>query len=195
MLSKDVKVEYQNNNLSVAGKLGKLSMVVNRKTDLKIESDKIFVIGKGADTTSRDYRCFTGLTWALVRNLVIGVTEGFTKKLEIRGIGFNAQVNGPKLVMKLGFTNPVEVAIPEGIKVALDQKGVFMDISGIDKHLVGEFSAQVRHVKPPEPYKGTGIRYVNEYVIKKVGKAAAGATGAPGAAGGGAAGASKGGKK
>jgi len=115
--------------------------------------------------------------------MIKGVTEGYKKVLEIVGVGYQAQTQGNKLILKLGFSHPVEFLLPKGINATLDPKGLEITISGIDKYLVGETAAKIRKIKPPEPYKGTGIKYKDEHIIRKLGKAAiAGATG--GAAGG-----------
>jgi large subunit ribosomal protein L6 len=112
------------------------------------------------------------------------VTQGYKKDLEIIGLGYRASVAGDKLTLSLGFAHPVEFKLPQGIKAAVDGKQVQISISGTDKYLVGEVAAQLRRLKPPEPYKGSGIRYAGEHIIKKAGKAAAGAAGAAGGAGG-----------
>ena len=124
-----------------------------------------------------------GLARSLVNNAVTGVTVGFKKDLEIVGLGYRAQVAGDKLTLQLGFSLPVEFKLPAGIKAVVDPKQTQIAISGIDCYLVGEVAAQLRRLRPPEPYKGTGVRYAGEHIIKKAGKAAAGATGAGAGAG------------
>jgi large subunit ribosomal protein L6 len=116
-----------------------------------------------------------GLYRALINNMVIGVTKGFEMRLGLIGVGYRAAVQGQMLDLQLGFSHPTQIAIPKGISVTVD-KSVTVIISGIDKHLVGQFAAAVRSMKPPEPYKGKGIRYENEFVRKKAGKAAKGKT-------------------
>jgi large subunit ribosomal protein L6 len=116
--------------------------------------------------------------------MVNGVTNGFNKVLEINGVGFKGAVTGAQLSMQLGFSHPVLVDIPQGIKMTFDPKATVLTISGIGKDLVGNLAAQIKRVKPPEPYKGTGIKYQGEHIIRKAGKTAAGATAG---AGGGAA--------
>src|SRR4029077_2315988 len=110
-------------------------------------------------------------------NAVVGVTQGFKKELEIVGLGYRAQVVGDKLTMTLGFAHPVVFKLPPGIKVAIDPKMTFLTITGTDAYTVGETAAQIRQIKKPEPYKGSGIKYVGEHIIRKAGKAAAGAAG------------------
>ena len=108
--------------------------------------------------------------------MIIGVTTGYEKRLEIIGVGYRAQPSGKKLTLNLGFSHPIDLSVPEGLHVEMDkeQKNVLI-VSGIDKQAVGQFSANIRGFRPPEPYKGKGIRYVDEYVPRKAGKAAAGA--------------------
>jgi large subunit ribosomal protein L6 len=118
----------------------------------------------------------------LVYNAVVGVTQGFKKELEIVGLGYRAAIAGNKLTLTLGFAHPVEFHIPTGIKVAIDPKQTLLSVSGADRYLVGEVAAQIRKLKKPEPYKGSGIKYVGEHIIRKAGKAAAGAVGAGGGA-------------
>jgi large subunit ribosomal protein L6 len=120
-------------------------------------------------------RALHGLARALVANMVQGVTQGFARELSIVGVGYRAEVTGKTLKLSVGFSNPIEVAIPEGIQVSVD-KNTELKVEGIDKQVVGQFAAEVRKVRPPEPYKGKGIRYVDEHVRRKVGKAATGTT-------------------
>ncbi|MBU2568049.1 MAG: 50S ribosomal protein L6 [Elusimicrobia bacterium] len=181
LIPEKVKVVQEDNVLRVEGPLGKLSQPMLRTIRVKIEGNNINVLRSG---DARNDRMMQGLVWALTKNMINGVTSGFKKDMEIRGVGFNAQVVGNEIVLRLGFSHPVKYKIPEGIKITTDQKGVFFTVSGFDKQLVGETAAQIRRSKPPEHYKGTGIRYVGEYVIKKAGKAAVGVGGTGGAAGG-----------
>jgi large subunit ribosomal protein L6 len=185
VVADNCKIEYKDRNLTISGATPdkKLSLVVSPEVELKFDGKKIFVLPKNGDLSTREMKMVTGLVWALIRNMAVGVSQGYTKNLEIRGVGYNAQRSGNNLVLKLGFTHLVQMPLPAGIEVKPDQKGITMAVTGIDKQAVGEFAAKIRRILPPESYKGTGIRYVNEHVIKKVGKAAVG-TGA-GAAGGG----------
>ena len=118
-------------------------------------------------------RAMHGLARALVANMVTGVTAQFSKQLEIQGVGYRAEVDGKKLRMLVGYSHPVEVPVPEGLKVSVE-RNVIVTIEGIDRGRVGQFAADLRSIRPPEPYKGKGIRYVGERVRRKVGKAAAG---------------------
>jgi large subunit ribosomal protein L6 len=113
-----------------------------------------------------------GLARAMLANMIRGVTEGFSQRLEIQGVGYRAEASGKKLKLTVGFSHPVEMAIPDGIKVSVENN-TLIKIEGIDKALVGQFAADVRGFKPPEPYKGKGIRYQGEHVRRKVGKAGA----------------------
>ncbi|MGS0972598.1 MAG: 50S ribosomal protein L6 [Candidatus Izemoplasmataceae bacterium] len=120
---------------------------------------------------SKEHRAIHGTTRALINNMVVGVSEGFRKELKMIGVGYRAQLQGNKLVLSAGYSHPVEMEIPEGLTVEVP-KNTLINISGIDKQLVGEFSANIRGVRPPEPYLGKGIRYVNEHVRRKEGKTA-----------------------
>ena len=120
-------------------------------------------------------RSLHGLTRALIANMIHGVSEGFEKRLEILGVGYRAQLSGKKLTLNLGFSHPIELTVPDGLTAEMDKEAKnTLVISGIDKQLVGQFAANVRSFRPPEPYKGKGIRYLDEYVARKAGKSAAG---------------------
>jgi large subunit ribosomal protein L6 len=164
-----VKAEFKNHSVEIQGPLGKLSLAVNRNLDVKIENNQILVINKGTD---RQDNMLHGLTRGLIKNLLDGVTHGFKKDLEIHGLGFKASIEANKLVMHLGFSHPVTFEVPKGIKVTVDKLNL-LSVSGIDKYMVGQTAASIRAFRKPEPYKGTGIRYVGEHIIKKAGKAAA----------------------
>ena len=120
----------------------------------------------------KESRAFHGLARALVANMVTGVTVPFVKELELQGVGYRAEVKGNKLILLLGFSHPVELDIPKGISASVD-RNVAIKIEGISRQEVGQFAADVRSLRPPEPYKGKGVRYVDEYVRRKVGKAGA----------------------
>ena len=121
------------------------------------------------ENTTKQANAFHGLYRNLINNMVVGVTTGFTKTLVITGVGYRAEIQGKVLMLNLGFSNDIFVTIPEGLTVTADAQGK-LTISGIDKQLVGEFSAQIRKLRMPEPYKGKGIRYDNEVIRRKVGK-------------------------
>src|SRR5690606_25028653 len=118
----------------------------------------------------RENRALHGLTRSLLNNMVVGVTEGYTKNLEIHGVGYRAQMQGKNLVLNVGYSHPVVIEPPEGIIFAVEAN-TRISVSGIDKQMVGEQAAKIRIVRPPEPYKGKGIRYAGEYVRRKAGKA------------------------
>lgn len=169
-----VEVMLDGNRIKIKGPKGELeltfeSSITVTKTDTAIEV-------KRASDEPHD-RSLHGLTRALIANMVKGVSEGFEKRLEIIGVGYRAQVSGKKLTLNLGFSHPIELEVPEGLTAEMDkeQKNTLV-ISGIDKQLVGQFSANIRSFRPPEPYKGKGIRYTGEYVARKAGKSAAAIT-------------------
>jgi large subunit ribosomal protein L6 len=168
IIPQGIKIEEIDRVVSVTGPLGKLSMRLSPKIKLKINENKIFV---SSDKDQKEERMLKGLTWSMVRNMVTGVKDGFRKDLEIRGVGYQAQIKGNVVVFRMGLSHPVEYKIQEGIKISIGAKGLSISVSGIDKQLVGQIASEIRFIKPPESYKGTGIRYVGEYVIKKAGKA------------------------
>jgi large subunit ribosomal protein L6 len=176
-----VKLEPKDGAVTVTGPLGALTQKLPPGITIKIEGANATVGTAAADDTLGGP--LHGLARSLVMNAVTGVTHGFKKELEIIGLGYRAQVAGEKLTMSLGFAHPVIFTIPKGIKITVDPKQTFLTITGIDAYAVGEIAAQIRRKKPPEPYKGSGIKYVGEHIIRKAGKAAAGAVGA-GAGGG-----------
>lgn len=171
-ISSDVKVQLDNDILTVQGPKGKLFQKLSKGINFKLEDKKIVLT---RDNDDKKLRALHGLMRSLIANMVKGVTEGFKKELDIIGVGFRAQVKDKKLVMQLGFSHPIEYPAPAGINLAVDEKGTRITVTGFDKQLVGETASVVRRFKKPEPYKGKGIRYVNEYIRKKAGKAAAGA--------------------
>lgn len=160
-----VKINIAGNMLSVEGPKGKLEQEFSPDVEVKLENDTLIVSRKDDKIQSRADH---GLYRSLFHNMVKGVTEGFSKTLVINGVGYRAEVQGQILLMSLGYSNDIAVYIPEGITVAVDQLKVI--ISGISKEQVGEFAAQVRKLRGPEPYKGKGIRYEDEVIIRKVGK-------------------------
>ncbi len=176
-----VKVSVANNTVHAEGSRGKLSWTLPDRISAKVEGAEIKI--SPVENTPQT-KALHGLSRKLVLNMVEGVTKGFQKKLVIEGVGFRAAVAGNKLNMTLGFSHPVVFEIPAGIKITIDPKVAnVLAIEGNYKQMVGQVAAQIRAIKKPEPYKGTGIRYENEIVKRKAGKAAAGAAGA-GAGGG-----------
>lgn len=178
-IPKGVKVSLNGQILEATGPLGTLKHAVPSWLKVAVESDKIQVV---CENLSNDKKAVYGMTRAMLNNLVNGVATGFSKSLEIRGVGFKAIVQGTDLNLSVGFTHPCVLKIPQGLKVAVEEN-TKIKVSGADRYLVGEYANKIRAMKAPEPYKGTGIRYVNEYVRKKVGKT--GVAAGAGAAGGG----------
>lgn len=168
-IPKDVKIEVRDGAVFVEGPKGKLSRPLSSRINLEIKDNQVFV--KRSGETKLD-KSLHGLFRALISNMVKGVTEGYTKELEIIGTGFKAQVQANTLNMQLGFSHPVNFPIPEGIKIETP-KHTQIVIRGIDNERVGEIAHEIRAIYPPEPYKGKGIRFAGEYVKKKVGKAQA----------------------
>lgn len=157
-----------NNVATVEGPKGKLSFKFNSEIKINVEGTEINVTRPNDEKQTRENH---GTTRALLHNMVVGVSEGFTKKLEINGVGYRAQLQGDILVVNAGYSNPVEMKIPEGITVVVP-KNTEIYISGADKQAVGEFAANVRKVRGPEPYKGKGIKYSTETIRRKEGKTA-----------------------
>ena len=164
-----VKVAIDKELVKVEGPKGKLDFSFPYGVKVEVKDDQI-IVTRLSDI--KDHRMKHGLVRALINNMVLGVTEGFTKELEIQGVGFKAQLNEKKLVLNLGFSHPIEYDIPEGITIETP-KPTQITLKGIDKQQVGQVAAEIRHFYKPEPYKGKGIRYVGEYVRKKAGKTVA----------------------
>jgi large subunit ribosomal protein L6 len=169
-----VQVNWTENNLvTVKGPKGELKSQVDPDLILKLENSSLSV---SRPSDSREHKAKHGLYRTLINNMVVGVTTGFTKQLEIHGVGYRAAKVGNNLVIIAGYSHPVEVQPPPGITFAIEgvdpaTKATKISVSGIDKQLVGEISANIRRVRKPEPYKGKGIRYANEKIRRKAGKA------------------------
>ena len=161
-----VKVEVKGQKVFVEGPKGKLDWKLPRRTSLKVEKGNIVVSRDGDDA---DAKALHGLSRALVNNMVRGVTDGFIKKLEIQGVGFKAAVAGSNVNMTLGFSHPIVYAIPAQIKVTVEEN-TKITIEGPDRQVVGQVASELRSFYPPEPYKGKGVRYSDERVIRKEGK-------------------------
>jgi large subunit ribosomal protein L6 len=164
-IPQNVKVTVAGGMVNVEGK-EKLSVAVPPRVTVAVE-DSCVKFNRNDDT--RDSSAMQGLARSLVNNMVIGVTEGFKKELQIIGVGYRAQVSGSKLSMNLGFSHPVEYEVPEGVKVSVTDN-TRISVEGADKQLVGEVAATIRKFRKPEPYKGKGVRYVDEYIAMKEGK-------------------------
>jgi large subunit ribosomal protein L6 len=163
-----VDVQIEPGLVRVKGPKGELSQVVSR--DLQFERDDSKLVVK-RPTDRKDHRALHGLTRTLVFNMVTGVTEGFEKRLEIQGVGYRAALKGNTLELALGYSHPVRVDAPQGIEFEVPLPTQIV-VRGIDKQVVGEIAAQIRKKRPPEPYKGKGVRYAGEHVARKVGKRA-----------------------
>ena len=171
-----VKVEIRDNFVNVAGPAGKVSKIL--PSGIKVESspsDNQILVKRSTDTETD--KALHGLTHKLVKNMIEGASKGFEKKLEINGLGYRAQVKENELILQVGYTHPIKIDIPEGIKITVNESVI--TVKGANKELVGEISSVIRDSKPPEPYKGTGIKYAGEQIKKKVGKAAGKITSGP----------------
>lgn len=166
---KDVKVTKSGNNIEVKGPKGTLSMFVNPLINSEIKGDEVLFTRK---TDTKREKALHGLYAVLFKNLVSGVTVGFSKRLELIGIGYRAEIKNGKLFLSLGYSHPIVFAPPEGINIDVPSDTAIL-ISGIDKQLVGQVAAKIRSFRPPEPYKGKGIKYEKEFIRRKAGKAAA----------------------
>lgn len=177
-LPEKVKAAVSGSRVTVEGPLGKLEHTVGQGIQCSLdETGRILKLTRVSD--AKPHRMQHGLDRALVRNMVVGVTAGYKKELEVVGIGYSCKLEGNTLVLEVGFSNAIKVAVPKGIKVEVTQptNPGRMVISGIDKHDVGQFAANVRTARPPEPYQGKGIKYIDEVVRRKAGKAFVGAGG------------------
>ena len=156
----------ENNKVTVKGPKGTLERVLPAEMDIKMEGSEI-VVSRPNDL--KKMKSLHGLTRTLIHNMIIGVTDGYEKKLEINGVGYRAQKQGKKLVLALGYSHPVEMEDPEGLETVLDGQNIIV-VKGIDKGKVGQYAAEIRAKRAPEPYKGKGIKYADEVIRRKVGK-------------------------
>ena len=166
ILSEHVQVTKEKNIIKAKGPKGELELTVKDSVDVIIEDKKINISNK--DNSQKSVAIW-GTTRALINNMVIGVTEGFTKNLEIVGVGYRGSLNGRKLSLNLGLSHSVEMDIPDGIEVKMDGN-TKLAITGPDKQMIGQFASVIRSKRPPEPFKGKGIRYADEYIVRKEGK-------------------------
>jgi len=162
-----VDIDISGQDVSVKGPRGELDLRVRRPIVISRENGSIVVTRPNDDRRNRSLH---GLTRSLINNMVIGVTDGYSKRLEIRGVGYRAALDGTTLVLNVGYSHPVRMEPEEGIEFTVEGNNQII-VSGVDKQLVGEMAARIRRVRPPEPYKGKGIRYAGEYVRQKAGKA------------------------
>jgi len=167
-----VEVKIEGKKIIVKGPGGELNKEFPSEIKVEVKDGRILVLPQ---IETKKTNALWGLTRSLIANMVKGITEGYEKKLETEGLGFRANLEGDNLVLKVGFTHPVKLKAPEGIKFLVEKNVI--TISGADKQSVGEIAAKIRRVQPPEPYKGKGIRYAGEVIRKKVGKKAVTTTG------------------
>ena len=159
----------ENNKVTVKGPKGTLERVLPAEMTIKKEGEEV-VVTRPNDL--KKMKSLHGLTRTLIYNMVIGVTEGYQKELEVNGVGYRAQKQGKKLILSLGYSHPVEMEDPEGLESVLDGQNK-ITIKGIDKQKVGQYAAEIRELRKPEPYKGKGIKYADEVIRRKVGKTGA----------------------
>ncbi|MBA3403471.1 MAG: 50S ribosomal protein L6 [Gemmatimonadaceae bacterium] len=171
-IPKGVQVSITKDAISTKGPKGTLSLTRHKDIEIKQAKDEdgkdVVVFERGSEIGT--VRAAHGLMRALVGNMITGVTNGFTRTLEINGVGYKAEVKGQKLVLSLGYSHPIDYALPEGIAAKVDKNNLVL--SGIDKQALGAAAAEIRSFRPPEPYKGKGIKYVEETIVRKAGKTA-----------------------
>ena len=163
-----VEVQIEGQRVRVKGPKGELEQEFRPELTIK-EDNGVLLVTRSSDEPS--IRALHGLTRSLLNNMILGTTQGFEKTLEVQGVGYRAELKGKSLMLYVGFSHPVEVQPPEGIHFSVEGKGDIIKITGFDRQLVGQVAADVRKKRPPEPYKGKGIRYVGEHVRRKAGKA------------------------
>jgi len=166
IVPKDVEVKFDGEMLSVKGPKGELRRLIHPKVKLNINGSQILL---SIFDNSKESKSLFGLFRSLIANMVLGVTEGFKKSLELIGVGYRVELTGNKLVFNLGYSNPITYDIPKGIEIQLDQKNKVV-LSGIDKELLGITAAKIRSFRTPEPYKGKGVKYLEETIRRKAGK-------------------------
>jgi len=169
LLPDGVSCEIAAEKILVKGPKGSLEMALDPLVQVEIKDKEVYF--KVKDPENQEQKSHWGLVASLVKNMVVGVTDGYEKKLEINGVGFRAAASGRKITLNVGFSHPVEYDLPEGINASVE--GNIITLSGIDKQLVGETAARIRKIRKPEPYKGKGIKYVDEVIVRKTGKTAA----------------------
>ena len=160
------KIDYKDRVLVVKGEMGTLTRSIHPAVDLEIQDN---IIRIKIEQEDRKTRSLQGLTRSLVANMVDGVSKGFERTLEINGIGYRAEMKGKSIVLNLGYSHPIDFPLPDGISATVDKNNV-IKISGIDKEQVGQTAASIRKLRKPEPYKGKGVKYAEEYIQRKAGK-------------------------
>ncbi|WP_286952110.1 MULTISPECIES: 50S ribosomal protein L6 [Aminobacterium] len=168
-LAKGATVTIKDDKVIVKGPKGELCSDLVPGITVSVEDSGIVV---ERENDEKQTRAFHGMVRALIANMVTGVTEGFVKNLEIVGVGYRAQMQGSKLILNVGYSNPIEYEPPKGVEIATESP-IKISVRGIDRQLVGQVAAIIREFRSPEPYKGKGIRYAGEYIIRKAGKASA----------------------
>jgi large subunit ribosomal protein L6 len=167
-IPKGVNVEIKGSSVRVKGPKGEMQRTFPGSMMISLDEGKV-VVQRPSDEAQQ--RALHGLTRSLINNMVVGVSQGFEKVLEVNGVGYRAEMNGNKLVLYLGFSHPVEVEPLEGISFEVDTRTRQIKVMGYDKQTVGQVASDIRKIRPPEPYKGKGIRYIDEIVRRKAGKA------------------------
>ncbi len=173
-----IKISLVGNKVKGESSKGEIEQEIFPFLEVVVEKGKVYIKNTVSDKNKKLFRrteAFQGLLRKLIINMIVGLDKGFEKVLEIDGVGYKAEVKGKKLILSVGFSNPVEIDIPEGISVEVLKNNIIF-IRGIDNQKVGDYAASVRRVNPPEPYKGKGIRYKGEYIRHKAGKTGAGVT-------------------
>ena len=163
-----VQVSVDGTEVDVKGPKGQLSQKFPLSMAIKVEDGQVIV---ERPTDQRQHRALHGMTRALIQNMVTGVSEGFERVLTIEGVGYRAEMEGQTLVMHVGYSHPVPIEPPQDVEFVVEERGRLIRVRGIDKQVVGELAANIRKLRPPEPYKGKGVRYEGEYVRRKAGKA------------------------
>lgn len=166
-IPKGVAVTIEGTHIKVSGNKGTLERDIRPEIRIKEENGELICTPQG---TSKQVMAFWGMTRSLVSNMVVGVDQGFTKKLMVEGVGYRANIADAKLTLNVGYSNPVEFILPDGITATVEKDNSIL-LQGIDKELIGLTAARIRAVRKPEPYKGKGIRYAGEHIVRKVGKA------------------------
>jgi large subunit ribosomal protein L6 len=161
-----IKVTHKDGVVTVQGKNGTLTQAIHPAVTVDIDNGAIQV---GSADSSRKTVALQGMTRSLINNMVIGVSQGFERVLEINGIGYRAEAKGKSIVFNLGYSHPIDFPLPEGISATVDKANT-VKLTGIDKQLVGQTAARIRQLRPPEPYKGKGVKYAEEYIQRKAGK-------------------------
>ena len=168
VVPKGVEVNIKGSHVRVKGPKGELSHTFPASMEISMEDGNV-VVNRPSD--ERAHRALHGMTRAIINNMVVGVSTGFEKVLEINGVGYRAELTGKNLTLNVGYSHPVVVVPPEGISFEVDQRTRQIKIMGYDKQMVGQVAADIRKVRPPEPYKGKGIKYLDERIRRKAGKA------------------------